>query len=95
MACDLANDFAQAQLECGPEEEEDWHHMDDYYEEPDTSGPVHSNKDAICCYCGSDKEPDTGYDDNGEVIFDGVFYPCECRSIANDCNTLEDDDLPF
>jgi hypothetical protein len=96
MACDIANDHAQAMLECGPED------YPDYDEEPDLDGPVHSNKDGICCYCGSNKEPNVDYDvEKEDYVFAGTYSDCECRSIVNDsleCTRTsndEDDDLPF
>ena len=102
MACDIANDHVQAMLECGPEEYEDCDDYPDYDEEPDTSGPVQSNRDEICCYCGSNKEPDVDYDvEKEDYVFAGTYYDCECRSIVNDsleCKDTrddEDDDLPF
>jgi hypothetical protein len=94
-ACDIANDHAQALLECGP---------DDFYydEESDTSGPVHGNPGQICCFCGSNKEPNVDYDDEmEEYVFAGTYSDCECRSIVNDSlectRTYDDDDsdLPF
>lgn len=94
MACDLANDYAQSQLECGPED------YFDYDDEPDLDGPVHSTQDGVCCYCGSDKEPSIDYDKCGQ-IYVSHYFDCECRSIVNDSleciSTLsdEDDDLPF
>ena len=93
MACDIANDHAQAMLECGPEDYED------YDDDPDTSGPLQSNHDEICCYCGSNKEPDVDYDvEKEDYVFAGTYYDCECRSIVNECRDTrddDDDDLPF
>jgi hypothetical protein len=88
MACDLANDHAQAMLECGPED------YPDYDEEPDTSGPVHSTQDGVCYYCGSDKEPNVDYEiEMQDYVFAGTYSDCECRSIVNECrDTLYDDD---
>lgn len=86
MACDLANDHAQAMLECGPED------YPDYDEEPDLDGPVHSDKDGVCCYCGSDKEPNVQYEDGGNPVHTGVYYSCECRSIVNIYDEDGDDD---
>jgi hypothetical protein len=90
MACDIANDHVQAMLECGPE---DYPEPD---EEPDLDGPV-------CCYCGSDKEPNVDYDVQKEdYVFAGTYSDCECRSIVNDsleciCPLSDDDvdELPF
>ncbi len=100
--CDIANDYAQARQEMCAEDFQEWEEWLDerYGEEPDTSGPVHSDKDAICCYCGSDKEPNVQYEDGGNPVHTGVYYSCECRSIVNDSleciRTLDDDDdLPF
>ena len=97
MACDIANDHAQAMLECGPDD------YPDYDEEPDLDGPVHSNTDPICCFCGSDKEPDIDYDlQKEEWYLMGTYSYCECRSIVNDsleciCPLSDDDvdELPF
>jgi hypothetical protein len=105
-ACDIANDYAQARQEMGPDDYESWEVYSrrrlQQHEEPDTSGPVHSNKDAICCYCGSNKEPNVDYDVQKEdYVFAGTYSDCECRSIVNDsleCTRTsddEDDDLPF
>lgn len=91
MACDIANDHAQAMLECGPDD------YPDYDEEPDTSGPVHSIYDEICCYCGSDKEPMISISPSGETYV-SHYDDCECRSIVkerSDARDNDDDQLPF
>jgi hypothetical protein len=109
MACDIANDYAQARQEMCAEDFQEWeaYLAERLGEEPDTSGPVHSDKDAICCYCGSDKEPNvTAYAyKEGWIQVDGYYYDCECRSIHTahintayiaKCNQMIDDgDLPF
>lgn len=99
MACDIANDYAQARQEMCAEDFQEWeaYLAERLGEEPDTSGPVHSNKDAICCYCGSNKEPDVDYDvEKEDYVFAGTYSDCECRSIVNECrDTRDDDDLPF
>ena len=88
MACDIANDHVQAMLECGPEDYED---CDD---DPDFDGE-------ICCYCGSNKEPNVDYDvEKEDYVFAGTYSACECRSILSQIRpippmTLDDDDLPF
>lgn len=88
MACDIANDHVQAMLECGPEDYED------YDDDPDFDGE-------ICCYCGSNKEPNVDYDvEKEDYVFAGTYSNCECRSIVNDsleCRDTrdDDDDLPF
>jgi len=95
IACDLANDYAQARLEMCAEDFQEW---EEWIAE--RLSPVRGNTDDICCYCGSNKEPDVDYDVQKEdYVFAGTYFDCECRSIVNDSleciRTLDDDDLPF
>ena len=101
MACELANDYAQARQEMCAEDFQEWEEWieERLGEEPDTSGPVHSDKDEVCCYCGSNKEPSVEYDGEGKPYVND-YYDCNCRIIhtayvARVNRMIDDGDLPF